>query len=58
MVSADTLLIDLGLAITFKIHTYASDKQLGTVISHNNKPIEFFSRRLIKTPLNYTTTKK
>ena len=36
----------------------ASDKQLGAVISHNNKPISLFSRRLSNPQRNYTTTKK
>jgi len=44
--------------IPFTIHTDASDKQLGAVISQNNKPIAFFSRRLSKAQLNYTTTEK
>ena len=30
--------------ITFTVHTYASDKQLGFFIGHNNKPIAFFSK--------------
>ena len=42
--------------IPFKVHTDASDKQLGAVISQNNKPIEFLSRRLINPKHNYTTT--
>ena len=58
MVSENTLLSDLGLTTAFTVHTYASDKHLGAVISQNNKPIEFFSKRLSNTPLNYTTTKK
>ena len=44
--------------LTFTVHTDASDKQLGSVISQNNKPIAFFSRILIKPQCNYTTTKK
>ena len=39
MVSADTLLNDTDWKITFTVHTNASDKQFGDVISHNNKPI-------------------
>ena len=42
----------------FEVHTDASDKQLGAVISQNNKPIAFFSRRLSKSQRNYTTTEK
>ena len=36
----------------FDIHTDASDKQLGAVISQDGKPITFFSRRLSKLQSN------
>ena len=42
----------------FEVHTDASDKQLSAIISQNNKPIAFFSRRLSKSQQNYTTTEK
>jgi hypothetical protein len=42
----------------FEVHTDASDKQLGAVISQDNKPIAFFSQRLSKSQRNYTTTEK
>ena len=42
--------------ILFTVHTDASYKQSGAIISHNNKPISFFSRILSKPQLNYTTT--
>ena len=58
MVSADTLLIYPDWKLTFTVHTDAYDKQLGDVISKNNKPIAFFSRILSKPQCNYTTTKK
>ena len=58
MVSAETLLSYPDWKIPFTVHTYASYKQLGAVVSHNNKPIAFFSRRLIKTQRKYTTTEK
>ena len=41
MVSAETILNYPGWKIIFTVHTYASDKQLGAVISQKNKPIEF-----------------
>ena len=39
-------------------HTDTSDKQLGAVISNNNKPIDFLSRRFSKAQCNYTTSDK
>ena len=44
--------------ILFTVNTDASDKQLGAVISHNNKEIELFSRRLSEPQYKYTTTNK
>jgi RNase H-like domain found in reverse transcriptase/Reverse transcriptase (RNA-dependent DNA polymerase)/Integrase zinc binding domain len=42
----------------FEIHTDASKYQLGAVISQEAKPIAFYSRKLSKTQLNYTTTER
>mmetsp|Transcript_27157 Transcript_27157/g.39951 ORF Transcript_27157/g.39951 Transcript_27157/m.39951 type:complete len:231 (-) Transcript_27157:742-1434(-) len=42
----------------FLLHTDASDYQLGGVISQNNKPIAFFSKKLNNAQKKYTTTKK
>ena len=58
MVSAETLLSSPDSIITLAVHTDASDKQLGGVISHNNKPIDFFSRISSKPQSNYTKTEK
>ena len=58
MVSDKTLLSYTDWKLSFTFHNDASDKQLGAVISHNNKPINFFSRRLSKKQCNYTTSKK
>ena len=58
MVSEETLLTYPNWDIPFTIHTDASDYQLGAVISQNDKPIAFFSRRLSKAQKNYTTTEK
>ena len=48
MVSAQTLLSYPDWIISFTVYTNASDKKLGGVISQNNKPVSFFSRRLMK----------
>ena len=58
MVSSEMLLSDTDWIMPFIFHTDASDKQLGAVISHNNKPIAFFSIRLSKPQGNYTTNDK
>ena len=57
MVSSETLFIYLDWTTTFTVHTAASDKQLGAVISHNNKPIVLFSRILSRIQCNYTNHK-
>ena len=58
MVSAETLLNYPDWTINLTLHTYDSDKQLGAVISQNDKPIDLFSRKLSNTQNNYTTTEK
>ena len=58
IVSAETLLRFTDWKLTLTVHTDASDKQLGAVISTNNKPIAFFSRGLSKPQHNYTATEK
>ena len=40
--------------ILFILRIGAPDKQLGAVISQNDKPIDFFSGKLIKSQQNYT----
>ena len=42
LVYTDTLLNYLYWTIPFTVHTDASDKQFGAIISHNNKPILFY----------------
>jgi hypothetical protein len=41
----------------FEIYTDASSKQLGAVITHDNRPITFFSRKLSDTQHKYSVTK-
>jgi hypothetical protein len=40
----------------FDIYTDASTKQLGSVITQDNKPIAFFSRKLSGAQSKYTVT--
>jgi hypothetical protein len=42
----------------FEIHTDASKYQIGAVITQNNKPIAFYSRKLRDGQHNYTTTER
>jgi len=58
MVSKETVMTYPDWNLPFDIYTDASDLQLGAVISQNNKPIAFFSRKLNKAQRNYTTTEK
>ncbi len=41
----------------FEIYTDASSKQLGAVITQDNRPIAFFSRKLSTTQCQYSITK-
>ena len=58
MVSTDTLISYPDWKLPFAVHIDAFDKQLGDIISQNNKPIAFFSSKSSKPQHNYTTTKK
>jgi hypothetical protein len=41
----------------FEIYTDASSKQLGAVITQDNRPIVFFSQKLSNTQHKYSVTK-
>ena len=56
VVSSETLVSYPYCTITLIVHTDASDKQLGDVISHNKNIISLLSRRIINPQCNYTTT--
>ena len=58
MVSAETMISYLDWNILFTFHTDASDRQLGAVISQNNKPIGFLSIILRNPQRKYNTTEK
>ena len=58
VMSKETLLHYPDFNKTFEIHTDASNYQLGAVITQDNKPIAFYSRRLRDGQHNYTTTER
>ena len=55
IVRCETLLSYPDFNKPFEIHTDASHTQLGVVISQNNKPIAFYSRKLQPAQTQYTT---
>ena len=58
VVSRETLLSYPNFNKPFVIHTDASKLQLGAVISQDDKPIAFYSRKLNSDQVNYTTTER
>ena len=52
MISEEILLNYSDWSKPFVVHTDSSDKQLGAVISQDDKPIVFFSQRLSKLQRN------
>jgi hypothetical protein len=47
----------LDYSIVFEVYTDAFSKQLGVVITQDNRPITFFSWKLFDTQRNYSITK-
>jgi len=58
IISRETLLAYPDFTKPFIIHTDASHSQLGAVISQDNKPIAFYSRKLNPAQTRYTTTER
>jgi len=58
VISSETLLAFPDFTKPFHVHVDASDIQLGGVISQDNKPIAFYSRKLTPTQQNYTTSER
>ena len=58
IIGKETLLAYPDFNHPFVIHTDASHTQLGAVISQNDKPIAFYSRKLKPEQTRYTTTER
>jgi hypothetical protein len=58
IISKETLLSYPDFNKPFIIHTDASHTQLGAVISQNDKPIAFYSRKLKPEQTRYSTTER
>jgi hypothetical protein len=54
LISKNTMLIFPDFNKVFEIHTEASDYQLSLVISQDQKPIAFYSKKLTTTQHSYT----
>ncbi len=57
MIAKDVVLTYPDFTKPFEIYTDASTMQLGAVITQDNRPIAFFSRKLSKTQTKYSVTK-
>jgi len=58
IISREVLLSYPDFSKPFVIHTDASNTQLGAVISQDNRPIAFYSRKLNLAQTRYTTTER
>ena len=58
MIAKATMLAFPDFSKPCDLHTDSSDYQLGSVLSQDDKPIAFFSRKLNTAQMNYTVTDK
>ena len=56
-ITKEIVLAYLDFDKVFEIYTYASTKQLGSVITQSNRPLVFFSRKLSVQQQKYSVTK-
>jgi hypothetical protein len=56
MIAKDAALAYPDYSKEFEIYTYASSRQMGAVITQQNRPITFFSRKLSTTQQKYSVT--
>ena len=54
--ACEVLLVYLDYSLPFEIYTDASKRQMGAIITQNNRPITFWSRKLSDTQRKYTVT--
>ena len=57
-IARDVVLAYPDYSEKFEIYTDASNSQIGSVITQNNRPLAFFSRKLSDTQKRYNTTEK
>jgi hypothetical protein len=57
IIAKDVVLVYPDYSKVFEIYTDASSKQLGAVITQDNRPIAFFSWKLSNTQCKYSVTK-
>ena len=56
-IAKDVVLAYPDYSMEFEIYTDASSKQLGSVITQGNRPLAFFSRKLLTMQQKYSMTK-
>ena len=57
-IARDVVLAYADYSLPFEIYTDASNRQLGAVITQNNRPIAFFSRKLTEAQQRYSVTEQ
>ena len=55
MIQKETMLAYLKFGEIFHVYADASETQLGGVITQNNQPLAFYTRKLTSAQKNYST---